>query len=237
MNTRLMDVSQLAMVLAMSIFYALLLLLAVVVYRRSEKQSEPFLFLKLAGYLFLAAFTFRMNGFPLPAGLIIAYVLHRRAVFNRKAKQTAILLGALLFVIGLYPLDQSIDRMLYSRSEIATYLHKDLNPAEDGFNMMIFTGQESALNIVTEKEAEGLELYEAMAESEGIDAVPGELGETYWYLQLHQDHDQDRFRRMVFEVDPQGRYLILQARGETYSFKTSERFQALFQTKVSQSAE
>ncbi|UVI28859.1 hypothetical protein [Paenibacillus spongiae] len=230
MNTSLMNVSQLATVISLSVFYGLLLLLSAIVYRKSDKQPEPYLWLKVAGYMLLAAFTFRMNEFPLPAGLLIAYMLQRRAALNRKVKQTAILLGALLFLIGLYPLDQRIDRLFFPRNEITTYLHKELIPAEDGFNMTVSDGGGQTFNMVTERDAKGLELYEALLESEGIDEIDHEPGEAVLYLQLHQDHEQDRFRRMQFEVDLQGRYLILQAAGETYYFKTSERFQSLFKT-------
>jgi hypothetical protein len=76
--------------------------------RRSAETTERGLLLKMIGFTLLGAFTFTLNGFPLPLGFIFyLLIFNRPSRDNRALKHTAAKAGLLLFclsaVIGFLP--------------------------------------------------------------------------------------------------------------------------------------
>lgn len=67
----------------------------------AEDRSEGLLFLKLFGHAILGAFTFKINGLPLPVGYPIALLLAANASVNKKARRVASTIAFLLFLAGL----------------------------------------------------------------------------------------------------------------------------------------
>ena len=88
--------------------FLILLLLALVVLavlaliglQMAEDRDEDLLFLKLVGYAILGAFTFKINGFPLPVGFVIALIKAANAAVNRKARQMVAVISFALMLLG-----------------------------------------------------------------------------------------------------------------------------------------
>jgi hypothetical protein len=76
-------------------------ILAMIGLQFAEDRDEEMLFLKLMGYALLGAFTFRINGFPLPIGILITLWMASNAQINQKARRVTAGIGFVLFLIGL----------------------------------------------------------------------------------------------------------------------------------------
>lgn len=90
---------------------AISIIILVLIFRKRE-EDEKYLGWKLFGYCFLAAFTFRINNFPIPLGFLI-YLLFIHPKVNKVAKRRAVLLGLVFFLIGAgYP---SVEKYSFER--------------------------------------------------------------------------------------------------------------------------
>jgi hypothetical protein len=87
--------------LALLLFLLIPAVLALVGLQFAEDRSEELLYLKLFGHAILGAFTFRLNGFPLPVGILIALLLASNAAVNKKARRVTAGISFALFLIGL----------------------------------------------------------------------------------------------------------------------------------------
>jgi hypothetical protein len=67
----------------------------------AEDRSEEMLFLKLFGYAILGGFTFRINGFPLPLGYVIALLMSANVTVNKKSRRVTATIAFVLFLLFL----------------------------------------------------------------------------------------------------------------------------------------
>lgn len=210
-----------------------MLIAAVVAWLTARKSHtpEPLIFLKLLGYVVLSVFTFRMNHFALPLGLLIAYWMMRRARLNRPVKQTAILFGGMLFLFSLYPLAERLDELIDPPHKISTYMNGEINPTRHGFNMTLLDYDNKVLATLSEKEPASVQIYKELAASRSIATVPM-LWEPYVMVELRQDHKQIRFRELQLQFDREGRYFTLYNGGSNYSFESTVSFQKLYKEKL-----
>ncbi|REE70464.1 substrate-binding family protein [Paenibacillus taihuensis] len=219
------------------ISYGLMLIAAVIAWvtGRKSRATEPLFFLKLLGYVFLSVFTFRIDHFALPLGLLIAYMMMRRTQHNRPVKQTAILFGGMLFLFSFYPLAERLDELVDPPHKISTYLNRNLDPTKQGFNMTVLDYDNKVRALLVEKEPESVELYKELAASSSIESGFGivpMLSEPNITIELRQSHKQARFSELQLQFDREGRYFTLYNGGNIYNFESTEQFRKLFKQKV-----
>ncbi|HLN62134.1 MAG TPA: hypothetical protein VK464_11335 [Symbiobacteriaceae bacterium] len=75
--------------------------LALIGLQMADDRDEELLFWKLFGYAFLGAFTFKINGFPLPVGFVIALIMAGNAAVNKKPRQVVAIIAFVLMLLGL----------------------------------------------------------------------------------------------------------------------------------------
>ncbi len=225
-----MQVSAATMWITNAAGYGLLAAGVILIWFKAKRVQESFLFAKLCGYAFLAAFKFSINAFPLPVGWALAHVVKGRTRVNRTAKNYAILLGVGLFVLGLFPVQAGIEQWLYPRDQIATYMHRNLDPQTTGFNIRLSEMDGTIWGSHTEHSSVGMRLYQAIAGSVTAENGVGNRAGIDWKyrLEVHQDHADNRFRRLNFLVDPDGQVLQLEFEERYYLFQTNSAFQDVF---------
>ncbi|WP_308638228.1 hypothetical protein [Paenibacillus silvisoli] len=218
---------------AIYVSYGLLILAAVLlaVTGRKHREPEQLYFLKLLGYMVLSIIMFRVNGWALPIGLLLAFLMLRRAAVNRRIKGTAVLLGAIFFLFSLYPLQERIDRLLDPPHRMSTYLDDRIHSGERGFNMTVLDDQYKIRLSLNEQNADAVALYEALAGSRTIEAVPAGW-QAAATIELRQNHAQIRFNELQYQFDREGRYLTLYNGAGTYSFESSDAFRAIFRKLI-----
>ncbi|USG64959.1 hypothetical protein NDK47_22990 [Brevibacillus ruminantium] len=208
--------------------YGTMLLGLVLIWFRTQKEQEPGLSLKLFGYTFLAMFRFSINQLALPLGLVIAIFLLKRTQINKLAKQRAVWLGAILFLVGLLPMADWVENALHPRTQMSTYLNEDLTGK--GFNLHVASPDQQLFYSVNEKDVRGRLIYEALRQSVYQKGVPLDIrSEEEYEMQLFQDTDQAKegFRKLDFLVASDGSYVKLRYEGRTYAFVTTPEFQRL----------
>ncbi|WP_090583357.1 hypothetical protein [Paenibacillus sp. OV219] len=222
-----------AVMVSNMIGYVLLLLVAILVWLTGRKSSvpEPLFFLKLLGYLVLSVFAFRINGFALPLGLVLAYLMMRRTKHNRPVKQTAVLFGGMLFLFSLFPLAEKLDHLMDPPHQMSTYLDRGINPTKQGFNMTVLDNEKKLWATLAERDTESVQLYKELADSRSIETVPV-LWEPSITIELRQDHKQERFGELQFQFDREGRYFTLYNGSTTNSFESTAAFREIFVQKI-----
>lgn len=212
--------------------YAAMLLALCIIWVRTPREKEPHLPWKLIGYAYLAMFRLSLNQFHLPLGLVFAALLLKRTTVNKQAKLRAVWLGGILFAASFLPVADWVEDARYPRTEMATYLNRDLTGK--GFNLL-FEREGRRFSFLTEDDAEGRGIYEALRQSAYVEENDDQRGrDTRYSMNLHQDHEEgmERFRRLDFRVSADGSYLTLRYEQRLYAFRTSPEFQRLFQQIV-----
>ncbi|HET7627999.1 MAG TPA: hypothetical protein VFK44_06370 [Bacillales bacterium] len=64
----------------------------------NRQQDERLLFLKLMGYYVLGIFYINLNGFIIPAGVVIGFLL--KPYMNKKIKRGAAVFGLIMMLVG-----------------------------------------------------------------------------------------------------------------------------------------
>jgi hypothetical protein len=205
--------------------YGALVLGMMILWRKTSKEQEDYLLLKMFGYTVLAMFRFSLNQIHLPAGLLIAYLIYRRAKQNKTLKAGAILLGGLLFIASFLPIQDSIEQALYPRDDITTYLHEQIEEGI-GFNLGI-SSQGKSIAFYTERDDLGVNLYEALYDAKKAEEPVRSTARRYEIV-IMQDHKDDRFRRIQIEVGDDKAHLFLKYEDRVYVFRASPEFERLF---------
>ena len=162
---------------------------------RKRQDEEGGLFLKLAGFSFLGAFTFSINDWKLPAGFVICLLMLRRSRTNQSVKQLAALIGLLLYISQF--IVPAVENYWFERPRtIAVETNARYN---DVF---------SQLGSILEKELQirrmRLDRFEANFRDDGVlehfrlEAVEGNNGTYIYYsVRMNDDHTKlivDRHR-------------------------------------------
>ncbi|AZN39886.1 hypothetical protein [Paenibacillus albus] len=222
-----------AVMVSNMIGYGVLLLVAILIWLTGRKSAspEPMLFLKLLVYLVLSVFAFRFNGFALPLGLLIAYLMMRRTKLNRPVKQTAVLFGGMLFLFSLFPLADRIDQLMDPPDQISTYIDRGINPTKQGFNVTVLDNENKLWATLVERDKGVVQLYKELADSRSVETVPVSW-EPYYTIELRQDHKQERFRELQLQFDREGRFFTLYNGSTTYSFESTAAFREIFVQQI-----
>lgn len=149
------------------------------------------------------------------------------ALRNKKSKQIAIVFGAFLFAIWLYPFQNHIEQLLYPRNDMNTYLQVERTPGKEGFMLTIFDKtRDLILRSYSEREEMGRDIYIALAKSRSLDQIPSVVDWKYRF-DLFQDSDSDRFRELTFDITEDGRLILLKSENRQYYFEGTQEFQSL----------
>ncbi|MCM1991280.1 hypothetical protein [Oceanirhabdus seepicola] len=201
--------------------------------RLADTSKEEKLVAKLFGYTMLTAFKVKINSTYLPLGPIIAYVLMKKSLKNKKAKSLAIILG--IFLI-FYPSEfvlNKIEQSLYPRNNIRTYLVGERR--HGGIATIFYTKNGISLTTFTadilDNEIETADmLYNELINCEVSNNR--RMIEYEYFFHFNQDIEDPRFGRLEFKVGVEAKELQLDYENKTYIFNTSEEFQKLFKDIV-----
>lgn len=209
-------------------FYVIVILGAVYIWRTSMEEREDGSLVKLIGYTFLSAFKFSLNNFPVPLGFIIAYFIRTKAKVNKEAKKRAMVIGVVLFGVGLLPLNDYVENILYPRNSIKTYLSEERKENQKGFNFTLIDNKSDLiLRSYSHTDDIGKRLYKELASIKNIDNIPFNV-EWKYQINFVQDTNSERFRQLDFDVTEDGKLLQLIYEEKFYYFKGNVDFQSLF---------
>ncbi|KAA0549859.1 hypothetical protein FZW96_00475 [Bacillus sp. BGMRC 2118] len=89
-------------------------IITVIVLFRKSKEQEPYLLIKLFGYMFLGAFLLDLNGLKLPLGFAIFLLFFRKKKMNADTKYIAAYVGLAIFMLGIFV--PQIERFVFERT-------------------------------------------------------------------------------------------------------------------------
>jgi len=209
------------------VFYAIVILGSMYIWRTSKREDEKGSFIKLIGYSLLSSFKFSFNNFPIPLGFIIAYFIRVNSQVNMEAKKKAIILGVVLFGLGLLPLNNYLENFLYPRNSIETYLSEERSH-EQGFNFTLAKDKTGTiLGIYTHTNDIGEKFYNALAGIANINNIPSTV-EWKYQINFVQDTNDERFHQLDFDVSADGKFLQLIFEDRYYYFMSDIEFQHAF---------
>lgn len=211
-------------ILIMNFIFFSIVIIEAIVLSKYKKKDENKITLKLIGYIFLSSFKFNINSIPLPVGFISAYFLKVKSNSNQSTKTKAILIGGLLFILSLSPLQENVEQLIYPRDSINTYLLTEKD--RTGYNISISEIGGTYMNTIFEHSEQGENFYEELFNLDKSDDF--KLNDWKYNMVLHQDHKDERFRKLNFNISDDIKYISLKYEGEIYIFNTSEDFQLIF---------
>lgn len=193
------------------------------IWKKSELEDEDGSLKKLIGYIFLAGLVrFNINNITIPIGLGIAYFMLRRVKKNRNAKKNAILLGTILLIVLLYPIEKDIEQLLYPRHQISSYL---TNTLENSGYIYSFSDNKSGrlYHRYSHEDDKGRRLYQTLRQASESDWHTYDIN---WHYRIYVSNT--RFRNLTLDITKEGRYILLDSgEGKQYFFIGSKDFQNL----------
>ena len=206
-----------------SIFYGVMII-GVLILSKYKQNDEKKITLKLIGYIFLSAFKFSINKISLPIGFVIAYFLKEKTNKNKGIKTRAMFIGGTFFILGLFPLQNRIEELIYPRDEINTYLLS--SEERTGYNITISDINGKILGSIFENSEQGVKFYEELLNLSKLDRV--KLIDWKYHMILAQDNEDERFNRLDFKISDDIKYISLEYEGKNHIFNTSEGFRKIF---------
>ncbi|RJE90283.1 hypothetical protein D3P07_08750 [Paenibacillus sp. 1011MAR3C5] len=210
------------------------ILLVLLIWKRTDRQDESGLVWKTAGYLLLTPFRFILNGLHLPVGVLLAWLFYRNAKQNKTYKRRVIFLGIVVYLIGFVPLHSMVQDWFYPRDQMNTYLTIDREESKQGFSILLHNPEGTIYWSYHEHDEEGRQLYEEMKQSTPANEYSYLPEGNEWRLLLYQDTENYRepFRRLEFLVHADNEVFWLTFQGQHYSFHASNKLKQLLQPRM-----
>ncbi|REK77025.1 hypothetical protein [Paenibacillus paeoniae] len=208
-----------------------IMLLLLLIWKKTERQDERNLGWKTAGYLLLTPFRLLFNGLYLPAGALVAWLFYRNAKQNKVYKGRVILLGLVVYLIGFLPLQSGMQDWFYPRDQMSTYLTIGSNEQKRGFNFLMNNPEGTIYWSYHMQDEKGRQIYEAMKQSTPAKERPYMQHDDEWRLLLQQDSEKYResFQDLEFYIRPDSEVFWLVVQNQRYSFQASPELLQLLQ--------